>query len=58
MNPHTKNWEKVAVGADRSDVTERLEVQGGWLYRTTLTQGGANGVALCFVPKPRETQKP
>ena len=37
-----KQWETVAPG------TDRLEVPGGWVYRTV--KRGA-GVATCFVPR-------
>jgi hypothetical protein len=37
----TRAWEAVAAG------TERLEVPGGWIYRTV--KRGA-GMATCFVP--------
>jgi len=44
-------WEKVtentSVYAER---TERLEVPGGWIYRTVCGSTQDGGVALCFVP--------
>lgn len=40
--PASPGWETVAAG------TERLEVPGGWIYRTV--KRGA-GMATCFVPR-------
>lgn len=39
--------------------TERLQVTGGWLYRTTVLVNHLNSaaVALCFVPEPK-TREP
>jgi hypothetical protein len=43
---------KVPVRLDR---TERMEVPGGWIYRTVEyqhTDGSSDTVAMCFVPDP------
>lgn len=40
-----RDWEDVQT--NDTDKTERLRVQGGWLYRTVVQQ---TGVALVFVP--------
>jgi hypothetical protein len=40
-----RDWDVVQENA--ADVTERLRVPGGWLYRTVTKSGAA---ALCFVP--------
>lgn len=40
-----RDWEKVQV--NQTDVTERLKIPAGWLYRSTT---GA-GVAMVFVPE-------
>jgi hypothetical protein len=46
-------WEKITenlgVYVER---TERLEVPGGWIYRTICGATQDGGIALCFVPKP------
>jgi hypothetical protein len=50
-------WENVVTGVagkkEPKELTQRLRVPGGWLYRTIVR--GADGkdysVALCFVPE-------
>ena len=46
-------WEEVAA-LDNTDILERIEVPGGWLYRTTYRhphgQRQVIAVAMCFVP--------
>jgi hypothetical protein len=39
------SWEGIAGTAGRVDYTDRLKVEGGWLYRTRTREG----VALTFV---------
>ncbi len=39
------SWERITN--DGSEVTDRLNVPGGWLYRTVVGSGA--GVALAFV---------
>lgn len=42
-------WQEVSVGT--GERTERMKVQGGWLYRTSvLSTTKAIAVALLFVP--------
>ncbi|AFO71612.1 hypothetical protein CcrKarma_gp235 [Caulobacter virus Karma] len=43
-------WEKI----DEADgqVTERLAVEGGWLYSRRTRYTGGQDVALVFVPHP------
>ena len=41
-------WERVIGGCDQ---LHRVEVPGGWLYRTTNGRIHVTAVALCFVPK-------
>jgi hypothetical protein len=43
-----RDWEDVQTNAH--DKTERLRIQGGWLYRSGTTSGD---VALVFVPESR-----
>ena len=44
-NPETlRDWEPIQINED--DKTERLRIQGGWLYRCVSSYG----VALVFVP--------
>jgi len=47
LNPDEtiRDWESLQNNGDQ-DRTERLRVQGGWLYRTVL----GDAVALVFVP--------
>lgn len=47
-------WETVSRG--QSEHTDRMAVEGGWLYRTRV-QGMGEGVALCFVPDPHAKRK-
>jgi hypothetical protein len=42
-------WEVVSAPHD-DDVTDRLVVPGGWIYRTSTY--GDRSVALVFVPDP------
>lgn len=46
-------WEDVTPPGS-GDYLERIEVPGGWLYRTTFARGdhGVEGVAMSFVPRP------
>lgn len=49
-------WEDVA-SPESGDYLERIEVPGGWLYRTIRnkrggTTAGPIAVAMCFVPLP------
>jgi len=44
-NETNRDWETLQQNAE-TDKTQRLRIQGGWLYRTT-TQ---NSTALVFVP--------
>jgi hypothetical protein len=50
----TPAWEIVRENGDASDVTERLVVPGGWLYRTWVQfepHGvGTHAIAMVFVP--------
>lgn len=49
-------WEKVTEthGVMHPECTERLEVPGGWIYRSLINPGGVHpAVGLCFVPIPR-----
>lgn len=48
-NETKRDWE--ALQKDPDSRTERLRVQGGWLYRTIYS---STGVALVFVPIPSE----
>lgn len=41
-------WESLIV--DLTGLTERLRVDGGWLYRTQVLHGTAPAVAMVFVP--------
>lgn len=41
-----RDWEVVQQNVGDEDVTERLRIQRGWLYRTTIR----GNVALVFVP--------
>ncbi|AXQ68425.1 hypothetical protein HOT99_gp192 [Caulobacter phage CcrBL10] len=49
-------WEKV----DEADgqVTDRLEVEGGWLYSRRTFYTGGSTVALVFVPHPTSRRRP
>ena len=48
-----RDWEDVQTNTH--DVTERLKIHDGWLYRTrtTSTSTTAAAVALVFVPNAR-----
>lgn len=47
-NPEERrDWE--TLQKNENDVTQRLRVAGGWLYRTIVTGVEGNGVALVFV---------
>lgn len=52
--PH---WENVVVGVagrkEPKELTQRLRVPGGWLYRTIVrgAQGNDYAVSMCFVPE-------
>lgn len=49
-----KAWELVTDTRD-VEATDRLEVPGGWLYRTLIipyTEDGNTAVAMVFVPRP------
>jgi hypothetical protein len=53
----TDRWELVTERRDSSglsvvDRTERLEVPGGWLYRTVINIQVRNFVSVVFVPDP------
>jgi hypothetical protein len=55
-------WEIVVKDQNATD-TERLRVDGGWLYRTRIKAGPNDhpsiGVAMCFVPEAKKpTEKP
>lgn len=43
-------WEKISGNSETT--TERLQVEGGWIYRTILrgSFGDDPSVAMCFVP--------
>jgi hypothetical protein len=41
-----ERWEAVAGEPGPADYTDRLKVEGGWLYRTRVHEG----VSLTFVP--------
>jgi hypothetical protein len=43
-----RDWE--VVQKNNTDVTERLRVINGWLYRTIVNGPSANAVAMVFVP--------
>jgi hypothetical protein len=44
-------WETVNTG--KLDATARLEVPGGWLYRTVMVaRPDMSVLAMCFVPHP------
>jgi len=43
-----RDWEDVQT--NDADVTERLKIRGGWLYRT-MTVGENGAIALVFVPE-------
>lgn len=54
-----KAWETVVDQHGYGD-TERLEVPGGWLYRTTFAgadQSAPPSVAMVFVPDPAQQWK-
>jgi hypothetical protein len=53
-DPNQAHWELVNQRRD-GDYTERLQVPGGWLYRTSLLLGDvvAPAVAMTFVPEAR-----
>lgn len=53
-------WENVVVGVagrkEPQELTQRLRVPNGWLYRTIVRGDGERqqyGVALCFVPEQK-----
>ena len=55
-------WEE--IGEDEVSDTERLEVPGGWLYRTLLYEGEKDtvddkwiAVSMAFVPNAGENKK-
>lgn len=50
-NETTRDWE--TLQQDPESVTQRLRVQGGWLYRTLSTS--THNVALVFVAIASET---
>ena len=45
-----KAWEKVCE--DPVSITDRIEVEGGWLYRSTMTGPDSQwgNASMCFVP--------
>lgn len=48
---HHRFWELLTSEAAGDIITERMEVPGGWLYRTlTLHRKPPYGVAMVFVP--------
>jgi hypothetical protein len=55
-NGNRPRWETVVVGVagrkEPRELTQRLRVPGGWLYRTIVKggEGKEYGVAMCFVP--------
>lgn len=51
MSDTKQGWEQVTVGALGRDKIERLQVDGGWLYRNaSCAEGG-----MTFVPFPHLT---
>lgn len=50
---HSGQWEHVTdEHLSGSFQTERLQVPGGWLYRSSGVYGTANSaIALCFIPR-------
>ena len=49
-NETNRDWETLQKN-DEADQTQRLRIQGGWLYRTITQQG----TALVFVPISSES---
>jgi hypothetical protein len=52
------NWDE--VDTEEGTFTDRLEVPGGWLYRTLIYQIRSDNVvavALAFVPEVPEVEK-
>lgn len=41
-------WEKLTE--DGGEKTDRMRVEGGWLYRTRTVYSGGSSPALAFVP--------
>lgn len=55
--PKENEWEKVALNfgsGGTSGATERLKVPGGWLYKNDDNHNGSYGMAMCFVPEPKQ----
>jgi len=50
-------WELIHEDASKQDVTDRLRVSHGWIYRTRIMAGASTGasgqvaVAMAFVPE-------
>ncbi|AFU86711.1 hypothetical protein D869_gp203 [Caulobacter phage CcrRogue] len=49
-------WEKIDEGDGQ--VTERLEIEGGWLYSRRTKYTGGSTVALVFVPRQSRSRRP
>lgn len=49
------DWEEIRNDGQGDERLERIEVPGGWLYRTTVV---GIGVALAFVPEPAGWREP
>ena len=52
-------WESLTAKeliVEGDEITDRLEVPGGWIYRTRWRMGNDVAVALCFVPNPLLTE--
>jgi hypothetical protein len=54
-SPPQPDWEKVTErsGLMGPEITERLEVPGGWIYRSYQPGTNPAAIAMCFVPDPR-----
>jgi hypothetical protein len=48
-NETRRDWE--TLQKDPDSITQRLRIQGGWLYRTVMSTGSSS---LVFVPIPSE----
>ena len=52
-----EKWEMLYEDASKQDITDRMKVSHGWLYRTRVTAGattsasGQVAVAMTFVPE-------
>lgn len=53
-------WELIPTKKDmrlaNADVTQRMRVPGGWLYRTLMVRS-TGMLVMCFVPDPTEDKR-